>query len=448
MKAILAAIIALCLAGCAAVDIILSEETEDKAGNQTAATQAGASFWRSSSCRGCHARIYNQYAESMHHKSYSNPLFQAQYFKELLPAINDNKSLAEEAKGCSACHTPVMYIKNNGHIESEVQGDSEMAGITCDFCHTMTGHQGKKPGNGNYISTPGDLKYGPLETGPDQHQAYSEFFSKSEFCAVCHNSVNRNGLEIKATFTEWKDSVYAKKDIQCQDCHMNIKGYLTEGKATFESGTVGSTNWIQFRQHEKLYTHRFPGAHDKKQVEGAMALSLEAARSGDNEITVHIIVDNSKSGHKMPTGSAELRLLWVELKARMGDTVINIPADSNTGNHNRFDITGGGSSDREIIGTDIPDGSRIYRIIMADKEGKHTLSSYKASQVVFDNRLNPAEIRRETYRFKIPPGNGDRINIVASLNYLSYPSSFGSKLGVARAETVNIYTAEKSVALR
>ena len=29
-----------------------------------------------------------------------------------------------------------------------------------------------------------------------------------------------NGLRIETTYEEWKASVYAENDIQCQDCHM------------------------------------------------------------------------------------------------------------------------------------------------------------------------------------------------------------------------------------
>ncbi|MBF0330101.1 MAG: hypothetical protein HQL10_13175 [Nitrospirae bacterium] len=438
-------LLVLSLAGCATVDVILSEEADEK---MVASVSGSGEFWHSRSCRGCHNKIYIQYAGSMHDKSFDNPVFQAQYFKEVVPAIKDNATMVEEAKKCTACHTPISYIKNNGHITSKDQVKPGMAGVTCDFCHTMTGFIGKEPGNGNFSSTPGDIKYGPIPTIRDHHKDYSDFFNKSEFCAVCHNATNHNGIEIKSTFTEWRQSDYAKKNIQCQDCHMNIKGYLTGGQALFESGKVGETNWIHFKDYAKLYTHRFPGANDKKQVEAAVSVTIDNFTvEGENAI-VTILVDNTNVGHMMPTGSAELRLLWLEVQVKLDNTVIQIPALSSVAAGEKFDLSGGSASDAEIIGDDIPRGARIYRTVFTDSQNKHTFSSYKAVKIVYDNRLLPSEVRRETYKFKMPKQATSKMTVVADLKYLPYPTSFTSKLGVKSASQYSLFTAEKTLQLK
>ncbi|TAN43695.1 MAG: hypothetical protein EPN22_09740 [Nitrospirae bacterium] len=436
----------LSLAGCAAVDIILSEESDEKT---VMSISGSGEFWRSSSCRGCHSKVYSQYAESMHDKSFENPVFQAQYFNEVVPSIKDNASMAEEAKKCIACHTPVSYIKNNGYIVSKDQVNNAMAGVTCDFCHTMTGFTGKEPGNGNYISSPGDVKYGPIPTLTDHHKAYSDFFNKSEFCAVCHNATNHNGIEIKSTFTEWKQSDYAKKNIQCQDCHMNIKGYLTGGQALFESGKVGETNWIQFKDYERLYTHKFPGAHNKKQVEAAISVSISEVNVEGEDMTVTVLVDNTNVGHMMPTGSAELRLLWLELQVKLdNNSLIWVPASSNIASGEKLDIAGISASDAETIGDDIPRGARIYRTVFADTQNKQTFSSYKAAKVLYDNRLNPLEVRKETYNFKLPKHAKNKLTLIVDLKYLPYPTAFSSRLGLKSASQYSLFTAERTLHLK
>jgi len=73
--------------------------------------------------------------------------------------------------------------------------------------------------------------------------------------------------------------------------------------------------------------------------------------------------------------------------------------------------------------------------------------SYDAVRIVFDNRLNADEVRKEIYRFKIPEDSAGKLNLVARLYYLRYPDSFASQFGISPAEAVEIASAEKSVTL-
>jgi hypothetical protein len=64
-------------------------------------------FWRTSTCRGCHDQIVEQHLASEHEKSFTNPVFQAQYQKALLPKAAMDPDLHAEARECIACHEPV-----------------------------------------------------------------------------------------------------------------------------------------------------------------------------------------------------------------------------------------------------------------------------------------------------------------------------------------------------
>lgn len=406
-------------------------------------------FCPSSTCSGCHYKIFKEYSESMHSQSFTNPVFQSQYFKEVIPLFDQNKNILSEAKKCIACHSPLTFIKNNELIFEEGQVDLLNSGVTCDFCHSVSGYTDEKPGNGNYITTPGEQELGPFICKTYWHHVYSELHTKSEFCAICHNQVNQYGLEIKSTYTEWLLSPYAKEGIQCEDCHMNVKGFLTAGKASYESGTAASGNLLFPDYRRKLYTHRFPGAHSKSQVMGALTLGIDnekTDKSSETEIKINIHVDNSRTGHKMPSGSADLRLLWLEVKAIVGDKIIPIPAIYEN-EVDSYEISGLGPFDREIIRNDIPHGSRVYRAIYLDKTGKQTLSSYEAVEIAFDNRLDAAEIRKETYLFTIPKDVPGKITLIAQLQYLPYPSSFAKKFGLPSQEGVVIARAEKELLL-
>ena len=146
----------------------------------------------------------------------------------------------------------------------------------------------------------------------------------------------------------------------------------------------------------------------------------------------------------MPSGSADLRLMFLELKTYIQDRAIDIPAGSNIGTDG-YDVTGKGAFDSEILADDIPKGRRIYRTIFVDNAGKQTLSSYNAEKIVFDNRLNASEVRKETYQFRIPEKVKGELPFVAKLYYLPYPASFSKRLGLPAPEAVEIASAKQYI---
>jgi nitrate/TMAO reductase-like tetraheme cytochrome c subunit len=388
----------------------------------------------SSSCRICHEKQYAQHQESLHARSFSDPVFQAQYVKELLPLTEGNPELAEEADRCSACHSPISFQKKKGRAGPERAVDESLSGVVCDFCHRVGAYKGARPGSGNFMSSPGDMKFGPFKvTKSDWHHIYHELQTKSEFCAICHNDVNRFGLEIKATYTEWQASPYAKRGIQCQDCHMNTQGFLTDGRPVFESGkatvmTVGSSV-----DRTQLYSHRFPGTRVRTQMEIALALDMkidQATAAPGEEVTVRLEVANRNVGHSIPTGSTDLRLLWLELAVETPGGSVLVPAVS-TATGAPYDVAGRVNADAELLGGDVPAGSRIYRSIFVDAAGVQTLASYNAARIAFDNRLKAEEVRTERYTFRVPGDAREPLAFTARVRYLPYPGSFARALAIA-----------------
>ncbi len=401
------------------------------------------SFWPTYTCKGCHDKIVAQHLDSEHEKSFTNPAFQAQYKEDLLPRTATDPRLYAEASECIACHEPVTYATNGQRSVSLQEIDPKMNGVTCDICHSMTGYSGAQPQNGNYIVEPSERKLGPFKGEGDWHHIYSELQTKSEICAVCHETVNRHGLRTKATFTEWKESPFAQQGVHCQDCHMNVDGFLTAGKPRFASGKAASMTLGSAPQRDRLYTHRFPGAHSKSQIEGALTLAIEANLPNglqNRTLALDVTVDNSRTGHSMPSGSADLRLLWMEVTVRIGDEPIGRPAvivdPESLDESSTYSLAGRGRFDSFLLGTEIPKGSRIYRAIFIDSAGQATLDSYNAVAKVFDNRLKAAEKRKESYRFTIPEGAKGEITIKATLKYLPYSSTFTSRFGLPLPEPV------------
>jgi hypothetical protein len=432
----------LCIA--VGLEMLLMGWASDRKPGQPAspATQTNG-YWRTSTCRGCHDQIVAQHLASAHEMSFTNPAFQAQYQKDLLPKAAADPHLNAEARECIACHEPIAYATNGPGTLSLQAIDPAMNGVTCDICHTMTGYRGAKPQNGNYVTEPSDRKLGPFKDEGDWHHIYSELQTKSDICAVCHEAVNGHGLRIKATFTEWQESDFPKQGVHCQDCHMNVDGFLTAGKPRFASGKAAAMSVGSAPQREQLYTHQFPGAHSKTQIEGAITLAIEAIRPKDAQnqtLALDVTVDNSRTGHSMPSGSADLRLLWIEVLVRIGDEVTGQPAiilePELLNESNAYSLAGRGRFDSILLGPEVPKGSRIYRAVFTDGAGRATLDSYNAVAKLFDNRLKAGEKRKESYRFTIPEGAKGDITIKATLKYLPYSSTFTARFGLPSPEAV------------
>ncbi len=87
----------------------------------------------------------------------------------------------------------------------------------------------------------------------------------------------------------------------------------------------------------------------------------------------------------------------------------------------------------------------MYRTVFIDKTGKQTLSFYWAVKKIFDNRLEPREVRKENYHYKIPEDAYGVLTLVANLYYLPYPASFAKRLGMPEPEAFVIASAIKFI---
>jgi hypothetical protein len=443
LLSVLLSVFFLCLHGC------MTEPATQRSKIQIQNTE---DYALSTTCQNCHGNIYDQYAKSMHALAYGDLAFQAQYFDELLPQAAGDEKLQAEADRCLVCHAPVVSLKKGGRIVTREQVADIQKGVNCDFCHTIRGFKGEKPGGGNFDSTPGDEKFGPFRHTSKWHHVYSEFQTKSEFCGICHNDVNHHGLEIKSTYSEWKESNFARKKIECQECHMSAVGFLVHGESAYVSGKAADMNVGEAAWRNRLYSHWFPGAHSKSQIGNAMIFSLNLkldrpeASHGEQ---VHITIDigNEKVGHSMPSGSADLRMMWVELTARIDDRVVRIPVVSEA-RETSFDVAGSNEFDQETFQRDVPAGSRIYRSVFIDQSGRPTLASYQAVKIVFDNRLKAEEVRKEHYKFTIPDDARGSLYFTAMVKYVRYPSGFAARLNIDKIDPVIISAVTKELKIK
>lgn len=406
-------------------------------------------------CKGCHAEFYLQYEDSGHFSAFEDPLFKGEYFKLVVPRTVRDPDFEAEAKRCIYCHAPAVYMNYTGLIRSPQQVAHLEGGVTCDFCHTLYGYAP----NGDYRVNPSGKKQGPHNTGGSWHSEFSGFLQLSEFCGPCHDASNHAGQDAPSTYTEWRESEFARKKVMCQDCHMSKHGFLRDGKAEFASGASahlsigtedGAENNQDTRVYDKLHNHRFPGAHSGSQLADAMRVELKPEQGGVDAaglLRFRVLVDNSRTGHKMPSGSVHLRLMWLAVTASTDDgrpvAVRLLSAQENGGKD--YAIAGATRDDATVIGRDIPAGSRIYRSVFVNKIGRQTLQPARSASAAFDNRLNPGEVRNEPYVAQLPPNYTGAITVTATLNYLAAPTLYTRKLGLSPFKPVQIATMRKKL---
>jgi nitrate/TMAO reductase-like tetraheme cytochrome c subunit len=402
----------------------------------------------SQSCEGCHREIYWQYNDSVHKNAFNDPVFWASYFKIVVPRVQKDGSYRASARKCLACHSPVLHMNYTGAVVSPEQAFAVETGVTCDFCHSFIGY-GK---DGNYLVSTDGKKHGPLASSR-HHASESQYIPSSDFCASCHNAVNHQGAEVRTTYDEWNLSAYKDKKITCQECHMSKHGYIKNGKGAFEVGHVAQittdSGVVTFgRGREKLYDHGFPGAHTSRQIEGAIKLEATPgkARLPDGAMIVDVAVDNSRTGHKMPSGSSDLRFMWLEVTAASPQWEFPVRHfDERPGGKVDYGIAGSAPEDHLSLGTMVPPGSRIYRTIFVDPRGKKVELFADASRNIFDNRLAPEEVRREKYIVTLPPQYTGSVTITATLYYAGAPPSFTRRLGVRDFKPLKVASFRKDI---
>ena len=137
----------------------------------------------------CHTDFYQQWKQAMMSQAYTHKWDEVEYFKLAVPHAERDEKVAEVKAGCNGCHAPVSFLAGDVPPPLPEMNSRANESVFCDFCHTITGFEGDVPHNFNYISEPGNVKYGPRGTGesPEHEVAKSDFLTTGDFCGTCHN---------------------------------------------------------------------------------------------------------------------------------------------------------------------------------------------------------------------------------------------------------------------
>lgn len=351
---------------------------------------AAGSFEDPEVCGRCHRDIYQEWSRSMHAYAWENPWFRADYEQAHQETGGATDML------CGPCHAPIAARTGQlpPHDGSEFDAVSKR-GISCDFCHTVTGLE--RVYNMGQVSEPGRVKRGPRGDGRALYHEveFSELHTRAEFCGSCHQVIHpATEVVLIDTYQDWQNNEYGQKNIRCQDCHMTPTPGVGQrrGRAAMMGEIRPNVAFHAFGGGSS-YVQDFLGhgeeagmARERLQAAAELGVSSEVVEDANLELTVD--VRNVGAGHKIPTGVAYIRKMWlqVEVLDGAGETV-----------YSSGHINGDNHVDPEAV---------FFRLLFVDEQGELTGKSWRAQEIGYDRRIAANSTEREVYRIKLP-GTGE-----------------------------------------
>jgi hypothetical protein len=414
-------------------------QMEAPSGDGLMGTGSYEQFEKPRACGSCHVDFYMQWQQAMMSQSYTHHWDEIEYFKLAVPHAEKDPVVAGVKEGCNGCHAPTAFIAGDVPPPLPQENSRANEGVSCDVCHTITGFNGEQPFNYSMTIQPGRTKQGNREGVESPHHTTqkSDFISTSEFCGNCHNEQSPYGVWVKSTQLEWKEGPYAREGVVCHDCHMP----RAEGRVSKLS-----------KVYKDAAQHLFHGAHSPSKLRGSVEVRMhpDIREVEPGEIIVLTVqAFNHKAGHKIPSGSAEERQLWLTVIAYDAeDNEYHLPVDKKGFEGETYTISSNelayqdigmmmGLSDFKGLARDaLPfEGDRIFRLPYFDPQGRLTIAQWNTKSQGVDYRIGPRETKIETFTWEIPEDMAlGNVRCVAEINYRRLVKSVGEFLDVPAEE--------------
>ena len=292
---------------------------------------------------------------SMHGSAARDPLFRA----TLSVAEQDVPGVGSY---CLRCHAPVAF--SNGHATAPgastgaMLDATDLEGVQCMSCHRGIDASAVDPmapylGDARLFWDDGTPSKPPPMHGPFDNAAMTpahttvldEFLPSAQMCGQCHefdnpgvhefDSMGRDtghSIMLDTTYSEWAQSTFAGSSSaarSCVDCHMPDQPAPARA-ANYPSAMprdgIGRHEFVGGNEFGALLLRTaFPGYNDaafdrtrafaQASLQGAATIEVTQAptnaRIGDSiQVTVRV---TNLTGHKLPTGFADGRRIWIAL---------------------------------------------------------------------------------------------------------------------------------------
>ncbi|MEJ2722886.1 MAG: NapC/NirT family cytochrome c, partial [bacterium] len=372
--------------------------------------------------------------------SYTQHWDEIEYLRLAEPHAEKDPKVAGVKAGCNGCHAPTAFIAGDVPPPKPEENSRANEGVFCDVCHTITGTTETDPHNYSFTISPGRVKYGnrPGLESPHHETQLSEFTQSPELCGNCHNEMSPYGVWVKSTHLEWREGPYAAEKVRCHDCHMPA---------------AEDRNARLAEVRPDVRQHLFHGAHSPAKLRGSVELRMHPDTreiEPGYPIVIKVQAFNHKAGHKIPSGSAEERQLWMTVTAYDAESnEYHLPVDAKGFDGEEYTI----SSKTALAYQDIGDilgiadfkglprdalpfeGDRIFRLPYFDPQGRMTIAQWNTASLGTDYRIGPRETKIETYTWEIPDDIAiGKVQVVARMYYRRLVASVGEYLNVPEDE--------------
>ncbi|MDZ7372710.1 MAG: cytochrome c family protein [candidate division KSB1 bacterium] len=430
------------IGGSAALFLVLTSValSQGPGGEAAYGTRKYADFERPETCRQCHVDFYYQWQQAMMSQAYVHHWDEIEYFRLAVPHAERDPQVAGVKAGCNGCHSPLAFLAGDTPPPPPSAGSRANEAVSCEVCHLAVGRTEDTSFNYNYVLDPGRVKYGNREgvESPHHMTKYSPFLRTAAFCGTCHNEKSPYGVWVKSTQLEWEQGPYAQEGVPCHVCHM--------------PRAPGRNAITAKEEHPDVAQHLFHGAHDPGKVRGSIEVRMQPnereVEPGDR-VVITVQLFNGKCGHKVPSGSAEERQLWLHVEAvDANGRVYHLPVDRKgfpgeehtiTSNELAYQDIGeilGDPSFRGLPRDALPEGDRIFCLPYFDPKGRRTIAQWNTASLGVDYRIGPRETKVETYTWTVPEDIPiGRVTVRAELNYRRLVKSVADFLGVPEDET-------------
>lgn len=384
-----------------------------------------AAFPDPSACGSCHVGIHTAWSKSLHSKSATDAL----YLKVKQQFVVERGEPA--VRLCAACHAPVALMTGEVGLYNR-ESVSSQQGVSCGFCHSLESVHSDSGGwlvnparvrahvGGDVFAVNNNLAKALLYAKPRVHQEdmLRPVLSSGEVCKACHE-FKINGVAVQSTWSEYQASSFPAKGVTCQSCHFSSNGAAN----TLESGEVALG-----RSKTTVQWHRLLGGStmvssdpqdNLTMLRGA--LKLEPLFVGSR---LEVQVRNTGAAHAIPTGVADLRQLWLEVRG--------------------FDAARAEVFSSGVVGKsgDFEQGTRVFHQVLHDKAGRAIIRHdiWRAKKIALDTRIPADGARLEV--FELP-----RTVVLVKLRLLwrDVPSDFNNwVLGSNKSLVSTIHQAQVS----
>lgn len=353
-------------------------------------------------CLNCHRDIYNDWSESMHALAWEDKWYRPDY----ILAHQETDGATDLL--CGACHAPIAA--RTGLLppaDGSKFDKTSLRGISCDFCHTVT--RVEQMFNMGHVSEPGNVKFGPRGDGRSLYHEVkkTQIHDQANFCGSCHMVIHpASGTYIIDTWDDWKNNEYGRQGISCQDCHMTPTPGIskTPGRASLMGkqrdnlayhGFIGGSSYVQDAMGN---TKQAELSREYLRSAAEIKLAEQIKEDGTLELTVE--VHNVGAGHKIPTGTTYIRIMWLQVEVvDSAGKLVYSSGHIDANNH-------------------VDPDAAFLRVLFLDAEGNLTGKSWRAEGIGYDRRIPAKGMDSEIYRVPLPAAG--EYQITARLMYRSF----------------------------